>query len=91
MGLFVAGLFLGVLFSVIVAIATRINYKRVSIACSMVATASGIADMLTPIIVGALIAKVGVEFSYVFGLVMLGVCILSAALLKLSTSEHPIA
>lgn len=90
-GLFVAGLFLGVLFSVIVAIATRINYKRVSIACSMVATASGIADMLTPIIVGALIVKVGVEFSYVFGLGMLGVCILSAALLKLSTSEHPTA
>lgn len=86
-GLFVAGLFLGVLFSVIVAIATRINYKRVSVACSMVATASGVADFLTPIVVGALIGSVGVEFSYTFALIMLGVCILSALILKLSTTE----
>ncbi|RIY23862.1 MFS transporter, partial [Gardnerella vaginalis] len=90
-GLFVAGLFLGVLFSVIVAIASRIMYKRVSIACSIVATASGVADMLTPIVVGAVISQFGVGFSYTFGLIMLAICIASAALLKIVTFEDTVS
>lgn len=90
-GLFVAGLFLGVLFSVIVAIASRIMYKRVSIACSIVASASGVADMLTPIVVGAVISQFGVGFSYTFGLIMLAICITSAALLKIVTFEDTVS
>lgn len=86
-GLFITGLFLGVLFSVIVAIATRINSKRVSVASSLVATASGIADFLTPVITGMVISKLGIGFSFKFTLIMLAVCIASAAVLKLITTE----
>lgn len=89
-GLFITGLFLGVLFSVIVAIASRISYQRVSVACALVATASGVADMLTPMIVGLVIAQFGVGFSYTFGLIMLGICIISACIVKISTSETPL-
>ena len=86
-GLFIAGLFLGVLFSVIVSIATRIGYKRISVASSLVATASGFADFFTPVITGAVIASLGIDFSYIFALIMLAVCIIAAAVVKLSTSE----
>lgn len=86
-GLFVAGLFLGVLFSVIVAIATRIGYKRMSIAGALVAIGSGIADFITPVVTGKVITSLGVGFAFTFTLIMLGVCIASAALLKLCTSE----
>ena len=89
-GLFIAGLFLGVLFSVIVSIATRIGYKRISVASSLVATASGFADFFTPVITGVVIASLGIDFSYIFALIMLAVCILSAAVVKLATSETEI-
>ena len=54
-GMFTAGFFLGVLFSVIVAVATRIGYERISVASSLVATAGGLSDILTPIVTGFLV------------------------------------
>ena len=44
----IAGFFLGVLFSVYVTIATRIDYKHVSRAASLMGTAGGGSDILTP-------------------------------------------
>ena len=86
-GFFLSGIFLGSLFSVIVGIATRIGYKRMSMASSLVATASAAGDFITPAATGFLVDKLGISFSFKFALVMLGVCILFAALIKLDTYE----
>lgn len=48
-------------------------------------------DMLTPIVVGAVISQFGVGFSYTFGLIMLAICIASAALLKIVTFEDTVS
>lgn len=83
---FVAGFFLGVLFSVIVNITTRIGYKRISMAGSMVATASGGSDILTPIITGQLVAMFGVRSSYYYSLAMVVICIIGAIIIKVYTT-----
>lgn len=86
-GLFIAGFFLGVLFSVIVTIATRIGYKHISIASSLVATAGGASDILTPVITGFLVGKLGIGFSFSYAAVMIIISIIAAVVLKMSTTE----
>lgn len=86
-GLFIAGFFLGVLFSVIVTIATRIGYKHISVASSLVATAGGASDILTPAITGFLVGKLGIGFSFSYASVMIIISIIAAVVLKMSTTE----
>ncbi len=85
--LFIAGFFLGVLFSVIVAIATRIGYKRISVAGSLVGTASGGSDILTPIITGQLVGMFGIGVSFKFTLTMIIISIIGVIILDLNTTE----
>ena len=85
--LFIAGFFLGVLFSVIIAIATRIGYKRISVTSSMVATSAGASDILTPIITGALVSRLGVGCSFYYALLMIAITLVAAYVVKASTSE----
>ncbi len=85
--LFVAGFFLGVLFSVIVAIATRIGYKRISVAGSLVGTASGGSDILTPIVTGQLVAMFGIGVSFKFTLIMIIISIIGVVILDINTTE----
>ena len=86
-GMFTAGFFLGVLFSVIVAIATRIGYDRISVASSLVATAGGLSDILTPIVTGFLVGRLGVGFSFKYAIIMIAVSIAAAVVLRLNTTE----
>ena len=77
----------GVLFSVIVAIATRIGYDRISVASSLVATAGGLSDILTPIVTGFLVGRLGVGFSFKYAIIMIAVSIAAAVVLRLNTTE----
>lgn len=86
-GLFIAGFFLGVLFSVIVTIATRIGYKHISVASSLVATAGGASDILTPVVTGFLVGKLGIGFSFSYAAIMIVISIMAAVVLKVSTTE----
>jgi len=87
-GVFLAGLFLGVLFSVIVAIATRIGYRHISVAGSFVATAGGISDIITPMITGFLVGRIGIGFSFWYALIMIALGVLAAVVLRLSTTDR---
>lgn len=86
--LFIAGVFLGVLFSVIVTVATRIGYKRISVASSLVATASGLSDIATPVVTGWILTRLGVGFSFRYVLIMIAVSILAVMVLTLNTTER---
>lgn len=85
--LFTAGLFLGVMFSLFVAVATRIGYKRISVASSYVAIAGGFSDIMTPIISGALVGMLGVGCAFYYALVMLAAVLILSILVKAVTSE----
>ncbi len=85
---FVAGFFLGVLFSVIVTIATRIGYKRISVASSLVATASGASDIFTPIITGMVVATFGIHISIGYAVLMILISALASAMLWFNTMEQ---
>ena len=88
--LFIAGIFLGVLFSVLIAIATRIGYKRISVASSYVATAGGASDIFTPIVTGAAIGMFGIGTSFYYALIMIVITVLAAFVVNASTSEKEI-
>ena len=88
--LFIAGMFLGGMFSLFVAIATRIGYKHISVASSFVAIASGIADILTPILSGALVGMFGVGCSFYYALVMVVLMLIASILVKVVTTEKEI-
>lgn len=89
-GLFVAGFVLGVLFSVIIDIATRIGHEHISIAGSLVATASGGSDCLTPIITGALVGIMGVRIAFCYTALMIALCLISAIIIKAGTTDKKI-
>ena len=78
------GLFI---FSVIVTIATRIGYKHISVASSLVATAGGASDILTPVVTGFLVEKLGIGFSFSYAAMMIVISIIAAVVLKMSTTE----
>ena len=78
---------MGVLFSVIVTIATRIGYKHISVASSLVATAGGASDILTPVVTGFLVEKLGIGFSFSYAAMMIVISIIAAVVLKMSTTE----
>lgn len=84
---FVAGFFLGVLFSVIVTIATRIGYKRISVASSLVATASGASDIFTPIVTGIVVSALGIHVSIGYAILMIAISILATVVLWINTTE----
>ena len=90
-GVFFAGFFLGVLFSVIVAVATRIGYERISVASSLVATAGGISDVLTPIVTGFLVGRLGVGISFKYAILMIVISIAAAVILQINTTEARIS
>lgn len=88
-GVAVAGFFLGVLFSVIVTVATRIDHEHISRAGSLIATVGGASDIATPIITGALVGRMGVEVSFKYVILLILVTIVAAVILKMNTMEAP--
>lgn len=89
--LFIAGTFLGVMFSLFVAITTRIGYKRISVASSYVAIAGGISDIMTPILSGALVGVFGVGCAFYYALATVVLMLESSILVNAVTSEKEIS
>ena len=89
--LFIAGTFLGVMFSLFVAITTRIGYKRISVASSYVAIAGGISDIMTPILSGALVGVFGVGCAFYYALATVVLMLASSILVNAVTSEKEIS
>ena len=89
--LFITGTFLGVMFSLFVAITTRIGYKRISVASSYVAIAGGISDIMTPILSGALVGVFGVGSAFYYALATVVLMLASSILVNAVTSEKEIS
>lgn len=89
--LFITGTFLGVMFSLFVAITTRIGYKRISVASSYVAIAAGISDVMTPILSGALVGVFGVGCAFYYALATVVLMLAASILVNVVTSEKEIS
>lgn len=87
-GLLIAGFFLGVLFSVYVTIAARIDYRHISRAGSLIAIAGGASDILTPVITGAMVSLWGIGVSFKYVIIMSVISIAAAIVLRLNTRER---
>ncbi len=72
---------------VIVTIATRIGYKRISVASSLVATASGASDIFTPIVTGIVVSALGIHVSIGYAILMIAISILATVVLWINTTE----
>lgn len=87
-GVAVAGFFLGVLFSVIVTIATRIDHEHISRASSLIATVGGGSDIVTPMITGFLVARFGALVSFQYVIIMIAITVAAAIVLRVNITER---
>ena len=85
--LFAAGFLLGVLFSLIVEITTRIGYERISVASACVAVAGGFSDVLTPIITGLIVGMFGIASIYRYVLISIIITTALAIIVRIYTYE----
>lgn len=63
-GLFIAGTFLGVIFALVLAIATRIYYKKPTEASSLIGVAGGLGDICIPFITSNILTTRGIAAAY---------------------------
>lgn len=85
--LFAAGFLLGVLFSLIVEITTRIGYKHISVASAYVAVAGGFSDVLTPIITGFIVGVFGIASIYRYAFIAIIITTILAIMVRIYTYE----
>ncbi len=76
----VAGFVLGVLFSVIVTLATGLYPAHASLAAAGVAVVSGASDTVNPLITGNLFTRMGIGMAYPYAIVVIIITLLAAVL-----------
>ena len=89
--MFIAGFFLGVLFAVILAISTRVGYKHLSLASSLVGISGGIGDITVPIITSWILKTSGIIVTYRVVVDLLIVELLVGILLAVLTSNKEVS
>ena len=87
-GVTAAGFFLGVLFNLIVTVASRMDYKHVSRASSVIGMAGGISDIMTPAVTGVLVSAFGIGISFRYAILMLILSVAAAVVLQRNTGEE---
>ena len=67
----VVGFFLGVLFTIIIAIGTRLEYRNISVASAFIATIGSCGDIFTPVATSWLITSLGVKSVFYYVVVLM--------------------
>lgn len=75
---FIAGCFAGVLFSVLVSIAVSLNPLHAGMAAATIGFVGGGADILSPLITGAIITRTDIQSTFYYCVTMCAVCIVAA-------------
>ncbi len=87
-GMAITGFFTGVLFSIIVAIATRIDYEHISLAGAYISMFGGIGDIITPVITSKLVSIYSVHvINKVVIILLVFMSLLSAVIYKITRKE----
>lgn len=84
----VVGGFHGVLYSTILTIATRVDYKRPGYAAALVGTGGGVGDILAPIASSLLVKSLGIVSTFKSLIIVFSVQLLAAVFLNFLTHNH---
>ncbi|MBR5340662.1 MAG: MFS transporter [Erysipelotrichaceae bacterium] len=87
----VVGFFIGVLFSILIALATRIGYEHISLSGAIIATAGGCGDILAPIVSSFLVKNNGVLIVFRYVIIMLVIMSVIALVISRMTREEEYA
>lgn len=80
--LFLIGCCLGVLFSIYITLATRLNPEHPSLAAAVIAVACGVTDALTPLGVSVVVTSHGAASAYNIVILLLIVCLVMSILFQ---------
>ena len=81
------GFFMGVLFSLIIAIATRIDYEHISVASANMAIAGSFGDVVAPLATSRILSQFGIKSVYIFIFVLFLILSVSAFIVFKSARE----
>ncbi len=81
--IFLTGLFVGVLFSILVMLSTGLNPQNAALAGAIIAVVAAASDSITPLITGFLVTYQGITVTYVYALLMAVICLIFSVLFKL--------
>ena len=84
----IEGFFLGVLFSVIIAIGTRINYQHIAVTGALIATMGSIGDIVTPLVSSIVVKRHGVEVMLQYTACIILIMTILSILVYLLTREE---
>ena len=81
------GIFIAVLFGIIFTVATRVGYRRMTLAAGLTSTASGLSDIATPLVTGWIIEQSDLHAVYSYILILMGICCIASCFLKYNIKE----
>ena len=84
----VIGFFLGVLFTIIIAIGTRLEYRNISVASALIATVGSCGDIFTPFATSWLISGHGVKSVFNYLVIVMVVQAIVSGLVYMLTKEE---
>ena len=82
------GFFLGVLFTIIIAIGTRLEYRNISVASALIATIGSCGDIFTPFATSRLISANGVKSVFYYLVIVMVVQTVVSGLVYIMTKEE---
>lgn len=84
----IEGFFLGVLFSIIIAIGTRIDYKHIAVTGALIATMGSIGDIVTPLVSSYVVERYGVVVMLQYTTCIILVMTILSIIIYLLTKEE---
>ncbi len=88
---FATGLFIGVLFSILVSLATGLNPQNAALAGAIIAIVAASSDGVTPLITGYIVTNAGINLAYVYALLSAVACLVFAVIFKvIITKKQPL-
>ncbi len=85
--IFITGVFVGVLFSVLVSLSTGLNPQNAALAGAIIAVVAASSDGVTPLITGSVVTHGGVNLAYVYALSMAVICLVFSVIFKVVISK----
>ena len=82
------GFFLGVLFTIIIAIGTRLEYRNISVASAFIATIGSCGDIFTPFATSRLISRLGVKSVFYYVVIVMVIQTVVSVLVYMLTKEE---
>ncbi len=80
--LFISGLFVGVIFSILIMLSTGLNPQNAALAGAIIAVVAAASDSINPLVTGNIVTNVGIDSAFVYALIMTAISLVFAVLFK---------